>query len=120
KQVRDNIHSQDLVNAFYRFYQDPRPGEVYNIGGGRFSNCSMLEAVELCEEISGKRLDWSYSETSRTGDHIWWISDLGKFQRHYPGWEPRYGVRDILEEIYARNAGAWEPEASTRRPASRG
>ncbi len=102
KQVRDNIHSFDLVNAFNHFYQDPRVGEVYNMGGGRFSNCSMVEAVQLCEEIAGKELDWSYSESNRSGDHIWWISDVGKFRDHYPGWEPRYDVRDMLEQIHAK------------------
>jgi CDP-paratose 2-epimerase len=102
KQVRDNIHSYDLVNAIYHFYQDPRIGEVYNIGGGRFSNCSMLEAIALCEEISGKRLNWTYSESSRSGDHIWWISDVGRFRSHYPEWDLEYGVREILEQIHAR------------------
>ncbi len=104
KQVRDNIHSYDLVNAFYHFYRAPRSGEVYNIGGGRFSNCSMLEAVEICEEISGNKLNWSYSESNRSGDHVWWISDVGKFRRHYPGWDLEYGIRDILEQIHARAA----------------
>lgn len=102
KQVRDNIHSYDLVNAFHHFYQEPRVGEVYNIGGGRFSNCSMLEAVNLCEEIAGKKLNWSYSETNRSGDHIWWISDVSKFKSHYPDWDFKYDVRDILEQIHAK------------------
>ncbi len=102
KQVRDNIHSHDLVNALYHFYQDPRVGEVYNIGGGRFSNCSMLEAVQLCEEIAGKKLNWTYSETNRSGDHIWWIGDLSRFKSHYPNWDIKYNVRDILEQIYAK------------------
>jgi CDP-paratose 2-epimerase len=102
KQVRDNIHSHDLVNALYHFYQDPRVGEVYNIGGGRFSNCSMLEAVRLCEEIADTELDWSYCESSRSGDHIWWISDVGKFKSHYPNWTLEYDVRDILEQIHTK------------------
>ncbi len=102
KQVRDNIHSHDLVDALYRFYRDPRVGEVYNLGGGRFSNCSMLEAVRLCEEIAGKKLNWSYSESNRSGDHVWWISDLSKFESHYPGWGLEYGIRDILEQIHAK------------------
>ncbi len=101
KQVRDNIHSFDLVEAFAEFIRAPRAGEVYNIGGSRHSNCSMLEAIEMCEEISGKKLNWSYEEASRIGDHIWWISDVRKFQRHYPEWKFRYGMREILEEIYA-------------------
>lgn len=102
KQVRDNIHSADLIRAFDHFYRAPRVGEVYNIGGGRFSNCSMLEAIELCEEISGNELDWSYSKTNRQGDHMWWISDLGKFKSHYPDWDIEHGARDILEQIHAR------------------
>ena len=101
KQVRDNIHSADLVAAFAAFIREPRAGEVYNIGGSRHSNCSMLEAITLCEEISGKRLTWKYEEDNRIGDHIWWISDVRKFQGHYPGWKFRYGLREILEEIHA-------------------
>jgi len=100
KQVRDNIHSADLVDAFAAFIRAPRAGEVYNIGGSRHSNCSMLEAINLCEEISGKRLTWKYEEDNRIGDHIWWISDVRKFQAHYPDWKFRYGLREILEEIY--------------------
>ena len=91
KQVRDNIHSADLVEAFAAFIRAPRAGEVYNIGGSRHSNCSMLEAINLCEEISGKSLKWKYEETNRIGDHIWWISDVRKFQEHYPEWKFRYG-----------------------------
>src|SRR5437773_8918385 len=78
KQVRDKIHSFDLVEAFVEFIRAPRRGEVYNIGGSRHSNCSMLEAIDLCEEISGRKLTWSYEETNRAGDHIWWISDVRK------------------------------------------
>ena len=100
KQVRDNIHSFDLVEAFAEFIRAPRAGEVYNIGGSRHSNCSMLEAIEMCEEISGKKLTWKYDETNRIGDHMWWISDVRKFQRDYPNWTFRYGMREILEEIY--------------------
>lgn len=107
KQVRDNIHSHDLVNAFHHFYSAPRVGEAYNIGGGRFSNCSILEAIALCEEISGKSLTWSYQESNREGDHIWWISQNRKFQEHYPGWRLTRAVPDILEEIVTRNAGRW-------------
>jgi CDP-paratose 2-epimerase len=73
---------------------------VYNIGGSRHSNCSMLEAIALCEEISGRKLTWSYEETNRIGDHIWWISDVRKFQKHYLAWKFRYGLRQILEELY--------------------
>ncbi len=102
KQVRDNIHSYDLINAFWNFYEKPRMGEVYNMGGGRHSNCSMLEAIAMCEEISGKKLDYSYVDTNRIGDHIWWISDVGKFRSHYPAWHYRYDVKGILEDIYGR------------------
>jgi CDP-paratose 2-epimerase len=101
KQVRDNIHSFDLVETFVEYVRSPRPGEVYNIGGSRHSNCSMLEAIDLCQEISGRKLTWSYEETNRIGDHIWWISDVRKFQQHYPGWKFRYGLREIVEEIHA-------------------
>lgn len=100
KQVRDNIHSYDLVEAFWQFVQAPRSGEVYNLGGGRQSNCSMLEAIGLCEEISGRKLEWGYEENNRIGDHIWWISSVAKFQRHYPNWRYRYDLRRILEEIH--------------------
>ena len=100
KQVRDNIHSYDLVNAFWHFFQSPRVGEVYNIGGGRYANCSMLEAVAQCERITGKTMNWSYSETNRTGDHIWWVSDIRRFQSHYPGWQLRYNIESMLLEIH--------------------
>ena len=99
KQVRDNIHSSDLVEACAEFIRAPRAGEVYNVGGGRSSNCSILEAIELCEEISGRQLNWRYEEANRRGDHIWWISDVRKFQSHYPGWKIRYGLRETLEGI---------------------
>jgi CDP-paratose 2-epimerase len=99
KQVRDNIHSYDLVNAFWNFYQKPRPGEVYNMGGSRHSNCSMLEAIDMIEKLTGKKLDWSYQETNRIGDHIWWISDVSKFQSHYPDWKYKYNMEDILSQM---------------------
>jgi CDP-paratose 2-epimerase len=100
KQVRDNIHSYDLIGAFDAFFRAPRSGEVYNMGGGRFSNCSMLEAIQMSEEISGTKLDWSYVEKARTGDHQWWISDCTRFAEHYPQWKYKYDVRAILEEIF--------------------
>jgi CDP-paratose 2-epimerase len=109
KQVRDNIHSSDLIRAFDAFFRAPRSGEVYNIGGGRFSNCSMLEAIELCQEVAGKPLQWAYSEQNRTGDHIWWISDLARFQSHFPGWTLRYDIRAILEEMREENRDRWVP-----------
>ena len=101
KQVRDNIHSHDLVEMFWQFFQKPRSGEVYNAGGSRYSNCSMLEAIDLCEQISGRKLKWTYVEDNRIGDHIWWISDVRKFQSQYPGWKFRYGLKEILDEIHA-------------------
>lgn len=107
KQVRDNIHSADLIRAFEQVFQNPRCGEVYNIGGSRFSNCSMLEAIAICEELTGKPLDWTYSETNRTGDHIWWISDVRKFQSHYPEWKLQFDVRAICREIYENNVQRW-------------
>ncbi len=107
KQVRDNIHSYDLVNAFYHFYQAPRVAQVYNIGGSRFSNCSMIEGIELCEKIAEKKLNWSYEETNRIGDHIWWISDVQKFKAHYPQWDFKYNVEDILKEIFTQNVERW-------------
>jgi CDP-paratose 2-epimerase len=101
KQVRDNIHSFDLVEAFAAFVRAPRVAEVYNIGGSRHCNCSVLEAIALCEAISGRKLSWDYVEDNRIGDHIWWISDVRKFREHYPQWNFRYGLREILEEIHA-------------------
>ncbi|MBV9008564.1 MAG: NAD-dependent epimerase/dehydratase family protein [Verrucomicrobia bacterium] len=106
KQVRDNIHAFDLVSAFRAFIEAPRTAEIYNIGGGRFCNCSMLEAIDLSEEISGCKLNWKYEETNRIGDHIWWISDVRKFQSHFPQWKFRYGLRQILEEIYGACAAS--------------
>ena len=101
KQVRDNIHSADLVNAFWHFFQAPRVAEVYNIGGGRHANCSMLEAIAMCERLTGRPMRWSYSETNRTGDHIWWISDIRRFEGHFPGWRLRYDIGAIVGEIHA-------------------
>lgn len=100
KQVRDNIHSRDLVAMFWHFYQHPRAGEVYNAGGGRFANCSVLEAIELCEDITGRPMLWTYAERNRIGDHIWWISDVSKFKRHYPLWHWTYTLRDTLQQIH--------------------
>ena len=107
KQVRDNIHSRDIVNAFFQFYQAPRVGEVYNIGGSRYSNCSMLEAIQVCERIVGKKLNWSYVESNRIGDHIWWISEVRKFKNHYPEWQITYSIQDLLEEIFKENVDRW-------------
>jgi CDP-paratose 2-epimerase len=107
KQVRDNIHSADLIRAFHAFYEAPRCGEIYNIGGGRFSNCSMLEAIDLAQEIAGRELTWTYQENNRIGDHIWWISDLMRFQTHYPDWSPEYDIRAILVEIAEMGRERW-------------
>jgi CDP-paratose 2-epimerase len=107
KQVRDNIHARDLANAFYCFSQSPRKGEVYNIGGGRHLNCSVLEAISLCEQIAGKKLNWSYSDQARSGDHVWWISDVRKFRSHYPEWDYKYTLEETLTEIY---------DAASKRP----
>jgi CDP-paratose 2-epimerase len=86
RQVCDNIHSADLVTAFHAFHRSPRPAAVYNIGGGRDSNCSMLEAIELCEQIAGLELNCELSDHNRVGDHRWWISDLDQFRADYPDW----------------------------------
>jgi CDP-paratose 2-epimerase len=99
KQVRDNIHSADLVAAFWAFFQAPRAGEVYNIGGGRDVNCSMLEAITLLESLTGRPLDWNYSETNRVGDHIWWVSDVGKFRRHYPEWRLTHDMEQLMAAV---------------------
>ena len=100
KQVRDNIHARDLVSMFQHFYSNPRPGEVYNAGGSTYANVSMLEAIELCQEISGKTLSHTYSDDPRAGDHIWYISDVRKFESHYPEWTLTMGIRETLEEMH--------------------
>lgn len=100
KQVRDNIHSYDLVNMFYHFYKDPKPGEVYNAGGSRHSNCSMMEAIDFCEKMTGKKMNYKYAEDNRIGDHIWYISDVRKFQNHFPDWAYKYNLEDILTQIH--------------------
>jgi CDP-paratose 2-epimerase len=111
KQVRDNIHSADLVAAFEEFKRAPRSGVAYNMGGGRRSNCSMLEAIDLCERIAGRELRWELSDQARKGDHRWWISDLEPFEADYPGWNMRYDVEAILREIYDQNVERWQPVA---------
>jgi CDP-paratose 2-epimerase len=107
KQVRDAIHSEDLIRAFGEFFGAPRMAEVYNIGGGRFSNASVIEAIRLSEDITGEELKWTYEETNRIGDHIWWIGDNGRFASHYPGWKLEYDVRRILEGIHEANRERW-------------
>jgi CDP-paratose 2-epimerase len=109
KQVRDAIHSNDLIRAFHEFYKAPRVGEVYNIGGSRASNCSVSEAIQLCQQIVGKELPWSYVDRNRIGDHIWWIGDNGKFESHYPEWQLEYDIDRILKEIHEVNLDRWVP-----------
>lgn len=99
KQVRDNIHAYDLVNAFYHYYKNPHPGEVYNMGGSRHSNVSMLEAIAKIEAITGKKAHIKYVDQNRIGDHIWYISDVTKFKNHYPDWKYRYTIDSLLEEL---------------------
>ncbi len=107
KQVRDNIHCADLIAAFHEFYKSPDAAAIYNIGGGRESNCSMLEAIALCQTISGRELNYTYSEDNRSGDHIWYISDLTKFKQRYPNWAITYDVPRILQESYDQNLTRW-------------
>jgi len=107
KQVRDNIHAHDVVRAFHAFHRAPRPAAVYNLGGGRASNVSMLEAIQLCENISGRRLNYALSSEARIGDHQWYISDMGAFENDYPGWRLTYGIEDVLRDIYEHNADSW-------------
>jgi CDP-paratose 2-epimerase len=107
KQVRDNIHAADLVRAFEAFAAAPRAAAVYNLGGGRQSNCSMLEAIQLCEAIAGRELDWSLSDENRIGDHRWWISDLSDFKRDHPGWDIEHGIEEILRAIHDANIEQW-------------
>jgi CDP-paratose 2-epimerase len=111
RQVRDNIHSADLVAAFEAFHRAPRAGAVYNIGGGRASNCSMLEAIDLCQRIAGRELHWTLGEEPRIGDHRWWISDLRPFMRDYPDWTLTRGLQEILRELHDSGAERWRAEA---------
>ena len=99
KQVRDNIHSHDLVQMFWHFFKNPHSGEVYNVGGSRHSNCSLLEAISLCEKLTGIEMDVTFLSDNRIGDHIWWVSDIRKFQNHYPDWKYSYNLEEMLSEI---------------------
>jgi CDP-paratose 2-epimerase len=112
KQVRDAIHSADLIAAFDAFHRTPRVAEVYNIGGGRFSNVSVLEAIELVSELTGEEMEWAYLDQARRGDHIWWISDNGRFESHFPDWRQDYDVRAIAVELIERNRDHWVPAAA--------
>jgi len=100
KQVRDNIHSYDMINAFNHFYKAPRSGSVYNMGGSRHSCCSMLEAIAMLEKLTGRPFRHSYTDDNRSGDHIWWISDVSRFKADYPGWDYTFGIERIITDIY--------------------
>ena len=99
KQVRDNLHSHDLVNSFWEFFKKPTSGEIYNMGGGRHSNCSIIEALDLVEDIANISIKRSILKKSRVGDHIWYISNLTKFKKHYPNWKQKYNTKKIIEEL---------------------
>ena len=99
KQVRDNLHSSDLVNCFWEFFKKPRYGEVYNIGGGRYSNCSILEALEIVENKTQINVKKEFIKKNRIGDHIWYISNTKKFRKHYPNWKQKYNTNKIIEEL---------------------
>lgn len=99
KQVRDNIHSDDLVDVLWQAFRHPHPGEVYNVGGGRFSSCSILEAITAVEKLTGRSMRWDYNSERRQGDHIWWITDIRKLAAHFPEWRLRYDIERILGEL---------------------
>ena len=99
KQVREKLHSNDLINCFWEYYKKPNRGEIYNIGGGRYSNCSILEALNLVEQIKKIEIKKKIIRTPRVGDHIWYISDTAKFQKHYPKWKQKYNTKKIIEEL---------------------
>ena len=105
------------MNAFYEFFKAPRVGEVYNIGGARASNTSVIEAIALSEEIAGHELTTIYTDESRIGDHLWWISSNALFESHYPGWSLTYDIPRILSEIYEENGDRWTPERPALRSA---
>lgn len=107
KQVRDNIHSEDVFQAMWLFHRAPRPGAVYNLGGGRGCSVSVLEAITRCEGIVGKPLDWELSDVARMGDHHWWISNLEAFCADYPAFQLKHTVDDVLREIFEANAERW-------------
>jgi CDP-paratose 2-epimerase len=111
KQVRDNIHAHDVVSAFAAFHANPRPAAVYNLGGGRQSNISMIEAIELCQTIAGHELQYTLSQDARIGDHRWWISDLDSFKADHPGWDLTFGIEDVLRDIYEHNVERWTTPA---------
>jgi CDP-paratose 2-epimerase len=112
KQVRDNIHAIDVVRAFDEFARAPRSAQVYNLGGGRQSNVSMLEAIAKCRQIAGRELDYTLSDDARIGDHQWYVSDFSDFERDYPEWSLTFGIDDVLADIYQTNVERWTAEAS--------
>ena len=99
KQVRDNIHSSDLINCFWEFYKKPTSGEIYNIGGGRYSNCSILEAIEIIEKELNIKIKKKFVKKSRVGDHIWYISNNKKFMKKYPKWKQKFNIRRIILDL---------------------
>jgi CDP-paratose 2-epimerase len=109
KQVRDNLHADDLVAAFEQFAAAPRPGAVYNLGGGRHSHCSVREAIALCEQAAGRPMTVSYDDTARIGDHIWWISDVSRFAADYPGWRYRYDLAAVVASVHAGAVASFTP-----------
>jgi CDP-paratose 2-epimerase len=113
KQVRDNIHAHDVVRAFAAFHANPRPAAVYNLGGGRESNVSMLEAIELCQMIAGRELRYTVSDAARIGDHRWWISDLEAFKADHAEWQLSFGIEDVLRDIFEYNVERWTTAART-------
>jgi CDP-paratose 2-epimerase len=113
KQVRDNLHGADVVSAFSAFHRNPRPAAVYNLGGGRVSNCSMLEAIAACERIAGRPMDVEVVDDARMGDHRWWISDLAEFRRDYPDWRVRFGIDEILRQIHDASVERWSSDGAT-------
>ena len=107
KQVRDAIHCDDVASAFEAFFRAPRVAEVYNLGGGRHANCSVREAIALSQDIAGRELTWSYDDTNRVGDHIWWIGSNERFATHYPSWKLTRDIPTILREIHDANVDRW-------------
>jgi CDP-paratose 2-epimerase len=110
KQVRDAIHASDVVRAFEAFIDRPSTAAVYNIGGGRDANCSVLEAIDLCERIVQRPLDWSYVDSNRVGDHIWWVGSNEALIADYPDWRTNYTIEELLVEIRDANIEQWERE----------
>jgi CDP-paratose 2-epimerase len=112
KQVRDNIHAHDVVRAFAAYAAAPKAASVYNLGGGRSSNVSMIEAIAKCEGISGCKLAYSLSDDARIGDHQWYVSDFGAFEADYPDWQLTFGIDEVLRDIYEQNVEHWQSARS--------